>query len=77
MRKTYRIELDEFDLGQLLDGLEVRAAAWKNTATYHRTGKSSAQFIVGERNAPAEADRIAAHYRFIIAKTRNQREAQS
>lgn len=77
MRKTYRIELDEFDLGQLLDGLEVRAAAWENTAAYHRTGKSSAEFIVEECNGAAEADRIAAHYRSIIAKIRDQREAQS
>lgn len=31
MAKIYRIELDELDLGQLLDGLEARADAWEKT----------------------------------------------
>ena len=73
MRK-YRIELDEFDLGQLLDGLESRAAIWEKTAKYHRTGESDV-FIEECRDAE-EAERIAAHYRSIISKIRNQREAQ-
>lgn len=77
MSKTYRIELDDLDLGQLLDGLEGRAVAWEKTADYHRTGESPADFIVEECTDADEADRIAAHYRAILAKIGEQREAQS
>ncbi len=77
MSKTYRIELDSLDLGQLLDGLEARAEAWEKTAGYHRTGESPADFIVEECNDANEAENISAHYRSIIGKIREQQEAQS
>jgi hypothetical protein len=77
MKKTYRIELDDFDLGQVLDGLEIRAATWEKTADYHRTGESPPNFIVEECNNADEADKIARHYRSIIAKIRKQQEEQS
>lgn len=77
MSKKYRIELNDFDLGQLLDGLEARAAAWEKTADYHRTGKSPPGFIVEESNGADEANGIAKHYRLIIAKIWKQRELQS
>lgn len=76
MQKIYRIELDDFDLGQLLDGLEARAEAWEKTADYHRTGESPADFIVEECNDADEAEKILAHYRSIISKIQKQREAQ-
>jgi hypothetical protein len=75
MPKKYRIELDDFDLGQVLDGLEIRAEAWEKTADYHRTGESP-NFIVKECNDADEADSIASHYRSIIAKIRKQQEEQ-
>ena len=77
MKNTYRIELDDHDLGQLLDGLEARAEAWEKTAAYHRTGHSPPDFIVEESNDADEADSIANHYRSIIAKIRKQQEEQS
>ena len=77
MSKIYRIELDAFDLGQLLDGLECRAKAWEKTAEYHRTGESPADFIVEECNDAAEADRIANRYRSITAKIQKQQQEQS
>ena len=77
MQKIYRIELDDFDIGQLLDGLEARAEAWEKTADYHRTGQSPPDFIVEECNDAREAESISAHYRSIITKIRQQREAQS
>ena len=77
MSKNYRIELDALDLGQLLDGLEARAEAWKKTANYHRMGVSPPDFIVEECNDADEADNIAGHYRSIIAKVRKQQEEQS
>jgi hypothetical protein len=76
MKKTYRIELDDCELGQLLDGLEARADAWLKTADYHRTGHSPPDFIVEECNDADEADSIANHYRSIIAKIREQQEEQ-
>jgi len=75
MRK-YKIELDEFDLGQVLDGLEVRATAWEKTAVYHRTGESPPDVIVEECRDVEEAEKIAAHYRSVIAKICEQRGVQ-
>ena len=75
MRKTYRIELNELDLGQILDGLEIRAEAWERTAAYHHTGESQRDFIVEECSNADEAEGIARHYRSIIAKIREQMEA--
>jgi hypothetical protein len=77
MKKIYRIELDDHDLGQLLDGLEARADAWKKTAAYHRTGQSPPGFIIEESSGADEADSIANHYRSIITKIRKQQEEQS
>lgn len=77
MSKTYVLRLDVTDLGQLLDGLEARAEAWKKTADYHRTGESPPDFIVDECIDAEEAERIAAHYRAIITKIRKQQEEQS
>ena len=74
MRK-FTIELDDFDLGQVLDGLEARAAIWEKTAEFHCAGK--ADVIIEECRDEAEAEKIAADYRSIITKIRNQREAQS
>lgn len=77
MNKTYRIELDDFDLGQVLDGLEIRAEAWEKTENYHRAGESPPDFIVEECDDAEEAKTIAGHYRGIIAKIHEQMEAQS
>lgn len=77
MQRIYRIELDCFDLGQLLDGLEARAEAWEKTADYHRTGESDPDFLIEECNGADEAAGIASHYRSIIAKILKQREEQS
>ena len=77
MGKILRIELNDIDLGQLLDGLETRAEAWEKTADYHRTGESPTDFIVEECNDAHEAYSIASHYRSIIAKIRKQRKEQA
>ena len=76
MQKIYRVQINDHDLGQLLDGLEARAEAWAKTADYHRTGQSPPDFIVEECNDADEADSIASHYRSIIAKIRKQQEEQ-
>jgi len=73
---TYLIRLEENDLGQILDGLHARAEAWEKTADYHRTGVSPCNYVIEESNDANEAERIAAHYRAIIGKIEEQRQAQ-
>jgi hypothetical protein len=73
--QKYKIELDDFDLGQVLDGLESRVTAWERTTIYHRMGESD--MLVEECRDAEEAEKIAAHYRTIVAKIRKQREDQS
>jgi hypothetical protein len=73
MRRTFQIVADDFDIGQMLDGLEVRAQAWENTAEYIRTGESPEEFFLAEECSDAdEADRLAHHYRSIINRIREQ-----
>ena len=79
MAKQYRFELDDLDLGQLLDGLEARAESWNKTADYLRTDDmpDDELFLIEECSDAEEADGIAEHYRSIIGKIRNQMEVQS
>lgn len=54
--KEYVIRLNAFDLGQLIDGLEVRADACLNTATYLTTGEAPpANLVVEECREVEEA----------------------
>lgn len=74
---TYRIEFDTLDLGQLLDGLQMRAESWERTAEYLRSGYIAGDdFVIEECSKPEEADGIAEHYRSIIRKIRSQMETQ-
>jgi hypothetical protein len=76
--KLLRIELSDNDLGQTLDGLEVRAKQWEDTASYMRTGESPDEFFMPEECRDAEeAENIASHYRSIIAKIRKEQEEQA
>jgi hypothetical protein len=79
MTKTYRIELDEHDLGQLLDGLEIRAESWKRTAEYLRAGDmpdDGELFMIEECSDEDEAEGMAAHFEAIIKNIQSQMEAQ-
>lgn len=78
MAITYRIALNDLDLGQLLDGLKSRADSWERTAEYLRTDTLPEDefFLLEECSKPEEADRIAEHYRSIIHKIQSQKEAQ-
>lgn len=38
--KEYVIRLGGLDLGQVIDGLEARATAWRLTAAYLETGEA-------------------------------------
>lgn len=75
--KEYVIRLKAFDLGQLLDGLETRADAWRNTATYMSTGEAPTEdFIAEECTDAEEAERLAEHYERIIATVMKQQSDQ-
>ncbi len=79
MAKQYRIELDEQDWGQLLDGLEIRAESWRRTAQYLRTGDmpDGELFLIEECDGEEEAEEVAAHYEAIITNIQKQMEVQS
>ena len=79
MAKQYTIKLDEYDLGQILDGLQVRADSWLRTAEYLKTGEMSDDsfFIIEECSEHEEADRLAARYLDIIKNLRSQMQGQA
>ncbi len=78
MVKRYRIELDEHDWGQLLDGLECRAESWRRNAEYLRTEEmpEGEFFVIEEHSDEEEAEEIAARYKEIIKNIRSQMEVQ-
>jgi hypothetical protein len=71
-------KLTDLELGQILDGLEIRAESWARTAEYLRTEKlpDGEFFIVEECSKLNEAEGIAKLYRSIVRKTRSHMEAQ-
>ncbi len=78
MAITYQINLDDLELGQLLDGLEMRAESWERTAGLLRNASmpENEYFVVEECSKPEEADSIAKSYRRIISKISDQMQAQ-
>jgi hypothetical protein len=74
--KEFVIRLNGLDLGQLIDGLEARATAWRHTATYLETGEAPDGFVIEECNDAEEARRIAEHYRSIIDQLVMQKAVQ-
>ena len=79
MTKTYRIKLDEHDLGQLLDGLAIRADSWRRTAEYLRAGgmPDGELFMIEECSDEDEAEGMAATYGRIIGILMAQRDSQA
>ena len=74
----FRIELDEQDVGQVLDGLEIRKDSWQRTADYLETGEMSDNefFLVEECSDAEEARWLAGRYHSILGNIREQMEAQ-
>jgi len=74
----YRIDLSSTDLAQAIEGLHLRATAWRKTAKYLRHGFSDGDpFICEECSDPEEACRIADHYDRIVASIEHQMKKQS
>lgn len=63
-------------LGQLIDGLEARAEAWRLTAVYLETGEAPDGVVIEECSDAEEARRIAEHYQRIIGRVVEQWEGQ-
>jgi len=75
--KEYVIRLNSFDLGQLIDGLDARATAWRNTATYLTIGEApTTDFVAEECTGAEEAQKLADHYDRIIAHVVEQQTKQ-
>jgi len=64
--REYIIRLNGIDLGQVIDGLEMRANAWRLTAAYLETGEAPEGFLIEECDDGEEARRIAEHYQRIL-----------
>jgi hypothetical protein len=77
MKKFMQISLGQHDLGQLLDGLRIRADAWGKTADYLKSGfNPNDSFICEECSDPHEARGISQHYQRIITNIERQVEKQ-
>lgn len=74
--KEFVIRLNGLDLGQLIDGLEARAAAWRLTANYLESGEAPDGFVIEECDDAEEARRIAEHYQSILDQLAMQKAAQ-
>lgn len=74
--KEYVIRLNGLDLGQLIDGLEVRANAWGLTAEYLENGEVPDGFVIEECNDAEEARRLAEHYQRILRNVIRQQTEQ-
>lgn len=75
--KNFTLTLSADDIGQLLDGLRLRAEAWIKTADYLESGFAPDDaFICEECSDPREARCIARHYERIIAEIEMQIERQ-
>lgn len=74
--KEYVIRLNGLDIGQVIDGLEVRADAWRMTANYLKTGEAPEGFVIEECDDAEEARKLEGHYRRIIGTLMEQMEGQ-
>jgi hypothetical protein len=74
--KEYVIRLNGLDLGQVIDGLEVRANAWRLTAEYLENGEAPDGFVIEECDDAEEARRLAEHYQRILRNVIRQQTEQ-
>ena len=77
-QKLITLELEKEEVGQILDGLEVRRDAWRRTADYLESGEmpDGEFFVVEECSDADEARWLAERYEAIIGKIRGQMQRQ-
>ena len=66
------ITLDQNDVGQVIDGLEVRLNAYERTAEYFEGRLEDDMFIIEEVRDGEEAERIAKQYKRILDEIKSQ-----
>jgi len=66
-----KIELDDNEWGQIIDGLTCRAILYEETVGYYEDGVSYGE--IAEVSNVKEARELAAMYRSIIEKIQRQR----
>jgi len=78
MSEVITICLSRSEVGQILDGLEVRAEAWEKTSNYLRSGRlpEDKDFQIEECTDISDAEAIAQDYRSIIEKIQSQLKAR-
>lgn len=77
MARQIRLTLDDGDVGQIMDGLEVRAASWRKTFRFLASGEPPEPFFVAEECSDAnEAKKIAEHYERLIETISAQMRTQ-
>ncbi len=76
--KKIKIELEELDVGQVLDGMGVRRDSWLRTADYLESGDmpDGEFFLVEDCSDADEARWLADRYDSIIQAIREQMKAQ-
>jgi hypothetical protein len=75
MSKKCLLILDENDLGQIIEGLQLREESWRKTADYFRSGYNpDDSFVIEDCNGEHEANQIALFYARIIRNLERQRD---
>lgn len=73
MKRDFVLKLNSVHVGQMLDGLRIRAESWRNTEIYMRDGYHPDQsFICEECGSEYEAEQIAEQYESIISTIEQQ-----
>lgn len=73
MKREFVLKLNSVHVGQMLDGLRIRAESWRNTEIYMRDGyHPDESFICEECTSEYEAEQIAELYESIIATVEEQ-----
>ena len=73
MKREFVLKLNSVHVGQILDGLRIRAESWRNTEIYMRDGyHSDDSFICEECTSEYEAEQITELYESIVATIEQQ-----
>jgi hypothetical protein len=74
--KTYIIKISDNDLGQIIDGLRVRAECYRKTEQYYLSGYCPDDFVIGEVKDEHEAYHLASRYEGIVRDLESQMKKQ-
>ena len=78
MEESVTLKLSRLDVGQVMDGLQVRLEAWRGTQMYFESGfPPSPDFMIEDASDAEEAEQIADHYERILSTIREQVNAQT